>query len=144
MTVKTKAHATCVAVDGRGVLLRGPSGSGKSDLALRLIDGGAVLVADDYVTLSEDNGRIIATAPPTISGLMEVRGAGLFHVPHQTSAPVMLVADLTDPAAIPRLPDAETITMDAVPGINVRHIKVAPFEASSAAKIRLVLKGNAQ
>ena len=56
-------HATCVALDGAGVLLRGPSGSGKSDLALRLIDGGARLVADDQVALSAEAGRLVARAP---------------------------------------------------------------------------------
>ena len=57
-------HASCVALDGNGVLLRGPSGSGKSDLALRLIDGGAVLVADDQVALTVEGEKILASAPP--------------------------------------------------------------------------------
>lgn len=69
-----KIHATCVEVEGLGVLLRGPAGSGKSDLALRLIDDGARLIADDYTDLTIEEGRIIARAPDTIQDLMEVRG----------------------------------------------------------------------
>jgi len=72
-----RIHGTCVALSGLGVLLRGPSGSGKSDLALRLIDGGAKLVADDQVELALDAaGRVMARAPATLSGLLEVRGIG--------------------------------------------------------------------
>ncbi|MEC8388619.1 MAG: hypothetical protein VX098_10900, partial [Pseudomonadota bacterium] len=58
-----RVHGTCVAIDGAGVLLRGPSGSGKSDLALRLIDGGATLVGDDQLELSRVNDRLVARAP---------------------------------------------------------------------------------
>ena len=69
-------HATCVAIGDRAVLLCGPSGSGKSDLALRLIDGGAQLVADDQVVLRAEGGRIVARAPEALAGRMEVRGIG--------------------------------------------------------------------
>ena len=133
-------HATCVAVDGKGVLLRGPSGAGKSDLALRLIDGGAVLVADDYVKIVVENGGLVAHAPETISGLIEARGIGLLHVPHQTSAPVDLVVDLVDASVIERLPETETINLDPVPDVPVRRVHIAPFEGSAVAKIRLLLK----
>jgi serine kinase of HPr protein (carbohydrate metabolism regulator) len=57
-------HATCVAIDGRGILIRGRSGAGKSDLALRLIDRGARLVSDDYTILAASGGRLRAAAPP--------------------------------------------------------------------------------
>ena len=87
---------TCVAVDGRGVLLRGPSGAGKSDLALRLIDRGAELVADDRVALVSSAGVLTASAPPALRGLMEVRGLGVFRLPYRTSVQLSLVADLFD------------------------------------------------
>lgn len=73
-------HASCVAIGGRGVLLVGPSGSGKSDLALRLIDGGAELVADDRVALRLADGRPVADAPPALAGLLEIREIGRAHV----------------------------------------------------------------
>ena len=63
-------HATAVAIDGEAILLRGPSGSGKSDLALRLIDGGAQLVADDQTLLRREGERVLASAPPAIARLV--------------------------------------------------------------------------
>ena len=72
-----QVHGTCIAIDGAGVLLRGPSGCGKSDLALRLIDGGAVLVADDRVSLEARAGDLVASAPDALAGLLEVRGVGI-------------------------------------------------------------------
>src|SRR5580693_1856546 len=94
------AHATTVAIDGRGVLLRGPSGSGKSDLALRLIDAGARLVADDQSELSRHGETIIVRAPAAIAGLIEVRGVGILRVDTIAEAPLALVADLTTPELI--------------------------------------------
>jgi HPr kinase/phosphorylase len=70
-------HATTVSLDGRGVILRGPSGSGKSDLALRLINEGALLVADDQTILFVESGRMMAQPPAEIAGKMEVRGVGI-------------------------------------------------------------------
>ena len=126
---------TCVAVDGRGVLLRGPSGAGKSDLALRLIDGGAELVADDRVALVSSAGVLTASAPPALRGLMEVRGLGVFRLPYRTSVQVSLVADLVDDEG-ERLPapDQTTILGHALPAIRL-SAKVS----SAAARVRLVL-----
>ena len=97
-------HASCVAVDGKGVLLRGPSGSGKSDLALRLIDRGARLVCDDYGTLAAQKGFVQVKAPDTIAGKLEVRGVGLIQVPHMSPCRVYLLADLVNADEEPRLP----------------------------------------
>ena len=72
-----QVHATCIDVDGVGVLLRGPPGSGKSDLALRLISDGARLVADDRAELTVDSGQITVSPPSEIAGLIEVRGLGV-------------------------------------------------------------------
>lgn len=129
-------HATCVACDGRAVLLCGPPGSGKSDLALRLIDGGALLVADDQVVLRVDGDALVAAAPATIAGRMEARGVGIVVVPHVAAAPVALVVDLVAADAVPRLPEPARRTFL---GIALPLIVLAPFEASAAAKIRLAL-----
>ena len=126
---------TCVAVDGRGVLLRGPSGAGKSDLALRLIDDGAELVADDRVALVSSAGGLTASAPPALRGLMEVRGLGVFRLPYRTSVQVSLVVDLVDDEG-ERLPapDQTTILGHALPAI-----RLSAKGPSAAARVRLVL-----
>jgi HPr kinase/phosphorylase len=131
-------HATCVAVDGRGVLLRGPSGSGKSDLALRLIDAGGRLVADDRVQLSLEGGFVIARPPAILAGLIEARGFGPIPVPSVPSAPVLLVADLMPADAIERLPDP---AICAYLGIRLPLVAIAPFEASAPIKLRFALAG---
>jgi len=127
-------HATTVAVDGRAVLIAGPSGSGKSDLALRLIDGGAVLVADDQTLLRRRGAALLARSPATIAGRIEVRGLGIVTVPHLDEAPVALHVDLVDPTAIERLPLPET---RVILGVPVPILRLAPFQASAAAKLRL-------
>ncbi|MDE0940637.1 MAG: HPr kinase/phosphatase C-terminal domain-containing protein, partial [Pirellulales bacterium] len=88
---ETLVHATCVAIGEVGVLLRGPSGSGKSDLALRLIEGGAKLVADDQVVLSEVAGSLLASAPAALRGKIEVRGCGILDIPYEKSVSMRLV-----------------------------------------------------
>lgn len=99
------ANVTCVAIGGRGLLIEGPPGSGKSSLALALIDRGAVLVGDDGISLETRADRCWALPPPNIAGLLEVRGVGPIKLP-TTSAPIALVLAL-DPEA-PRLPDPGT------------------------------------
>ena len=98
-----QVHATCVDVDGVGVLLRGPPGSGKSDLALRLISDGALLVADDRAELTAEQGRITVSPPPEIAGLIEVRGLGVLPLDHRDAAPLGLVLDLVPAAEVERL-----------------------------------------
>ncbi|MCB2102876.1 MAG: HPr kinase/phosphatase C-terminal domain-containing protein [Rhodobacterales bacterium] len=128
-------HATAVDVDGVGVVLRGPSGSGKSDLALRLIDGGARLVADDRTDLTVTEGRLWAAPPPALAGGLEVRGVGLLRLDYRAVIAVGLVVDLVAPAAVERLPDAATC---AYGGCDLPLLRLAPFEASAPAKIRLM------
>ena len=130
----TLVHGTCVDVGGTAVLLRGVSGSGKSDLALRLIDEGARLIADDQVAVVASGGALIATAPPAIAGQIEVRGVGLLAVPTAASGRIGLVIDLVAPQAIERLPRAEATE---IAGVSVPRLALAPFEASAAAKVRL-------
>jgi serine kinase of HPr protein (carbohydrate metabolism regulator) len=128
-------HATAVAIDGEAVLLRGPSGSGKSDLALRLIDSGAQLVADDQTLLRRAGDRVLASAPPAIAGLIEVRGLGLVRVNASVAAPLALIADLMATGDIERMPE---LRFETVLGLAVRLVAVAPFEASAPAKLRLL------
>ena len=134
-------QATCVAVDGVGVLLRGPSGSGKSDLALRLIDAGAVLVADDGVELRRDGVRLMATlpsaAPESVRGRLEVRGLGLLPVPSIAAAPVGLALDMVTDGDIERLPELQTIQWL---GIDIPLLRLDPATASAAAKVRLAVR----
>lgn len=126
---------TCVAVDGRGVLLQGPSGAGKSDLALRLIDGGAELVADDRVVLEARAGVLSASAPAALRGLLEVRGLGIFRLPYRNRVAVALVAELGS-GPDDRLPPPSTT---AVLGHELPAIALAGERASAAARVRLAL-----
>ena len=128
-------HATSVAIDGRAVLLCGPSGVGKSDLALRLIDRGATLVSDDYTLVQRIDGALRATAPDTIVGKMEVRGLGILPMSHG-DAPVALLCDLFD--QVDRMPP-EGLSR-AVAGLQVPVVKIAPFEVSAAIKVELALR----
>lgn len=132
-----RLHGTAIAVARDGVLLRGPSGSGKSDLALRLIDDGAKLISDDQTELRCVDGTVAMTAPATIAGRMEVRGVGIVRVPWQASAPLRLVVDLSPAAAIERLPEPAFCRFfdRAVP-----LLALAPFEASAPAKLRAALR----
>ncbi|PZU13066.1 MAG: aldolase [Sphingobium sp.] len=128
-------HATSVAIGGRAVLLSGPSGSGKSDLALRLIDRGGILVSDDYTLVKRVDGRLVATAPATIAGQMEVRGIGIVDLPSVGEAPVALLVDLFD--RVERMPLDPLLRI--VAGMQVPVIKIAPFEASAPIKVELAL-----
>lgn len=130
-------HATCVAISGRGVLLRGPPGAGKSDLALRLIDGGARLIADDRVELRRVGARVFASAPAALAGLLEVRGLGIVRLPAGEPAPLALVADLDPAREIERLPEAERCTLC---GIALPLLAAAARRASAAALIRVALR----
>ncbi len=127
-------HASCVAIGGRGVLIEGPSASGKSDLALRLIDGGARLVADDQVEVAARDGRLHASAPAALAGLIEARGQGLFRLDPLPEVPLDLAVTLATPAE--RLPEPATRTLL---GVDLPLVAIDPFEASAPARLRLVL-----
>jgi len=131
-------HGTTVALEGEGVLLRGSSGSGKSDLALRLIDGGARLVADDQTELARAADRVVARPPASIARRMEVRGVGILRVPSVPSAPLRLVIDLVAPDRVERLPEPRFCEYLQC---SLPLLALAPFEASAPAKIRLALAG---
>ena len=136
-----RVHGTAIALGSEGILLRGPSGAGKSDFALRLIDQGACLVADDQTELRREGDDIIMSAPATIAGQIEVRGLGIISLPSMASAPLRLVVDLLPSVAIERMPlprDCRFL------GCSIPAIALAPFEASAPAKLRLALRGGAR
>jgi serine kinase of HPr protein (carbohydrate metabolism regulator) len=84
-------HASAVAIDGRAVLLMGPSGAGKSDLALRLLDRGFTLVSDDQTLVRREGARLLASAPDTIAGKLEIRGIGIVALESVAIVPVCLL-----------------------------------------------------
>jgi len=127
-------HATAVAIDGAAVLLRGPPGAGKSDLALRLIEDGARLVADDQTLLRRADDRVLVRAPATIAGLLEVRGVGIVRVDPLDEAPLALIVDLVPPEQVERIPDNRS---EVVLGLAFPLIALAAFEVSATAKLRL-------
>ncbi len=103
-------HASCVAINGRGLLITGPSGAGKSALALQLMALGAALVADDQTELTLENSQLIARCPPNLSGLIEARGIGILRAPAITQAEIALVADLAQPEP-DRLPPRRKVNL---------------------------------
>lgn len=132
----TLMYGTVVALGDWGVMLRGRSGSGKSDLALRLIGEGAQLVADDQVHLNLSGGLVYACAPASIAGLLEVRGVGLTAFPTRSKAPLALIINLTARKDVPRLPDAKTVD---ILGLDLPELDLYPFEASAVQKVKVAL-----
>ena len=130
-------HATAVALDGRAVLLVGPSGSGKSDLALRLIDRGWRLVADDRVVLVARDGLLWASAPPALAGLIEVREVGIVAEPACAAAMVVLVVDLL--AAPDRLPERFSRTLE---GVTIPAIALSPGGESAPLRVERALRAH--
>jgi serine kinase of HPr protein (carbohydrate metabolism regulator) len=127
-------HATCVAIGGRGVLLAGRPGAGKSDLALRLIDRGARLVSDDYTEVRIAGGRLLARAPATIAGKIELRGVGIVEFEPAADVPVCLHADLDRPPE--RLPEAAQVRLA---GLQIPSVALAALEASAPLKLEQAL-----
>ena len=139
-------HGTCVALElagaWQGVLLRGPSGSGKSDLALRLIDQGWRLVADDQCALSRRDGALWASAPEPIVGKIEARGLGIVALPsYLKAARLCLVVDLVPGEQVERLPEAARCSLL---GVELPLLALDARELSVAAKLRLAAAGAAQ
>ena len=128
-------HASAVALDGRAVLISGPSGSGKSDLALRLIDRGFRLVSDDQTLVRREGDRLVASAPQTIAGKIEVRGIGILDVQNVSDLPVALLVELT--SDIQRLPD--DARERPILGIPLPLVSIDATTASAAAKVALAL-----
>jgi serine kinase of HPr protein (carbohydrate metabolism regulator) len=130
------SHASCVRFEGKGILIFGPSGSGKSDLSLRLIDAGAVLISDDYVNLEWDGKILVGFTAPNIEGLIEVRGIGPLKTEYQSSSPIDLALELTPREEIERLPEESFFNHD---GGKIPFYKFDCFSVSAIAKIRMLL-----
>lgn len=128
-------HASTVSIDGYAVLIEGRSGTGKSDLALRLVDRGATLVSDDYTLVVRRNGMLTARAPATIAGKIEVRGIGIVDMPAVTDVPVALIVRLE--TEVPRMPERR---IRRVADVAVREIVVDAFAASAPIKVELALR----
>ena len=144
----TTLHATCIALQGRAALIRGPSGSGKSDLALRCLavtrlpgeqEGcRAELVCDDRTVVRAHDGRLMASPHPALAGLIEVRGLGVLSCANAASANVVLLVDLVEATAIDRFPDP--LPRETIEGFSLPVLKLAPFENSAAIKLLMALR----
>lgn len=119
------------------VFIRGLSGSGKSDLAFRLIEGGGQLVCDDQVTFERRQDKVFASPVDSIRGLLEVRGVGLMHMPVADPARLRLIIDLAAREDVPRLPDLETVD---ILGVAIPRFRLHAFEASAALKVHKALE----
>jgi len=129
-TEPTLLHGTCVARRGRGALILGPSGAGKSDLALRLLDRGWDLVADDQVRVwPGPDGAVMAGAPETLMGLLEIRGVGIVAAGAIGPVPLDLAITLVEPDQVPRLPENESSLL--VAGIALAHFSINGHTAAA-------------
>ncbi len=129
-------HATTLDIVGLGVLILGPSGAGKTDLALRLIGEGALLVADDQTSVEMRGDQLWATAPATIAGLIEARGVGVLPAAIKRATRLALAVELT--ATPERMPARRGWSLPGSP-TQIPLIELSPFEASAPAKLRFAL-----
>lgn len=141
-------YGTCVALGDSAALLRGPSGSGKSDLALRFVLGAvagveAALVADDQIHISAREGRLIASPPPSLAGRLEVRGIGIVTLPYRREAELRLIVELVELEDVPRFP-LERSRSETIAGVALPVLALAPFEASAPLKLQLALQRSAR
>jgi serine kinase of HPr protein (carbohydrate metabolism regulator) len=136
-TDRETVHASCVAINGRAVLLCGVSGSGKSDLALRLLDRGAALISDDYTELRRDGDRLFGSAPASIVGKIEIRGIGIIAWPAVSEAPIALCLVLDTP--VERIPE-DPLPRRLFLGIDIPVLSINALEASAPIKVELALQ----
>jgi HPr kinase/phosphorylase len=145
---KTRRHGTAIAFGDEAVLIRGIPGSGKSSLALRLMDAEgfgigdmlmrAMLVADDQVEIHRLGAALIVAPPESLSGLLEMRGLGIITVNHKPNARLVLVVDLVADATLERLPD-KTFDIVEIEGLNLPAIKLGTADPAAPAKLRAAL-----
>lgn len=129
------SHASTVAMEGRAVMITGPSGSGKSDLAFRLLDRGFMLVSDDQTIVRREGDKLLATAPPSIAGKLEVRGIGIVQMETVSDVPVALLVELA--SDIQRLPDDSRERL--LLGVPMPLVSVDASTASAPSKVALAL-----
>ena len=134
-----KIHATLVVVADKGVLLVGKSGTGKSDLALRLIEQGkAVLVADDVVCIKKDCGHLYGRSDEKIAGMLEIYGLGIVQYPYQEEAIISLVAELVEaPEDVDRFPQKCT---ESILGLEIPKIALYAKHSSAVEKLCVGLR----
>lgn len=130
-------HATCVSVDGNGLLVLGASGTGKSALALQLMALGAELVSDDRTCLRQENNQVVARAPAAIKGLIEARGIGILNAHVEKQAKLVLVVDL-DQIEQERLP---SVSHHSICGIVLPLLKKVDGPHFPAAILQLLRSG---
>jgi len=130
-------HCSAVAIGGRAVLIGGRSGTGKSDLALRLIDRGAALISDDYTHLRRIEGQALASAPAPIAGKIEMRGVGLVELESVADVPVALFVDLDHtPERLPEMEERRVFAGVPIPAIGLNgHESSAPLKVEAALKL---------
>lgn len=139
--MRTRVNGTAVAIDGKAVLLIGPPGAGKSDLALRLVEAGALLIADDLVELTRDGQRVMAgfpaEAPAELKGRIEVPGLGIVAIPAaEGPAELALVVQAAPAAEVERMPESQySQWLD----VKIPTLKLTLLEASTPTKVRLAL-----
>lgn len=138
MCKKIQIHATMLEINGKGVLFKGASGCGKSDLALRLLaDSEVHLVADDVVNLYVFSGKVYGEAPQNLQGLLEIRGVGVVEKKFVARAPLSLVINLTDnPTQIERMPK---IAYENILGLEIERIDLYAKESSAPEKVKAKL-----
>ena len=136
MPEKILLHGSCVAIEGAALLLRGPPGAGKSDLALRLMEAGGTLVADDQTLVTRRAGDLYASSPATIAGKIEVRGIGILAVDFVSDAPLMLLVDLVEDVP-ERLPEP---AFEEILGVQRPLVRLRPFEACAVAKLKIAVR----
>ena len=139
MSETMQIHASLVAIDGKGVLLCGKSGMGKSDLAFRLIENKSVqLVADDVVDLFISEDVLYGKAPDKLKGFLEVRGVGIYSYKYLDKIQISLIVNLVDDISmVERLPFG---TKRTLLGVDVEEYNLYPREISAAEKIQLMLR----
>ena len=145
---QTLVHATCLSFGGAGILLLGPPGSGKSDLALRLIDQPgvgtsglvkrAMLISDDEVMVRRQGDGLIAEAPAPIAGMLEVRGLGIVSLAAEATAKLVLAVKLVAAATIERLPELELSRFELL-GLSLPLVEIDAAQASAPARVRAAL-----
>jgi HPr kinase/phosphorylase len=142
MSELATTHASAILLGECGVLVRGPSGSGKSSLAYTLLAEdrtGARLVADDRVILIAANGRLLADVPTALAGMIELRGIGILGWPHLAPVLVRLVVDLEPPESCPRLPE-EDESRTTVNGIALPRLCLPVGGNDGPARIRAAIR----